>query len=322
MFMPNAPESSGLKVLVTCPPMLRAMDEYRSQFSAKRIEVVTPDVVQIIPEDELVQLVPKFDGWIIGDDPATARVFEAAKAGRLKAAVKWGVGVDNVDFAACRRLGIPISNTPGMFGREVADVAMGYVIALARHTFEIDQGVKAGRWPKPAGISLAGRTVALVGFGDIGRNAAKRLLAAETNVIAYDPFFKPAAGLESVQPAAWPQRIEEADFLVLTCALTAENRHLVNARALALAKPGLRVVNVARGPLIDEPALCAALESGRVHSAALDVFEEEPLPAASLLRQFGSRCVFGSHNGSNTVDAVRRTSEHAIRLLFGYLKLN
>jgi D-3-phosphoglycerate dehydrogenase len=302
--------------------MLRAIDEFRPVFAAKGIELSAPNVTQILPEAELIELVPQFDGWIIGDDPATGKVFEAGKAGHLKAAVKWGVGVDNVNFAACKRLGIPISNTPGMFGREVADVAMGYVIGLARHTFEIDHGVKSGLWPKPAGISLAGRTVALVGFGDIGRNTAKRLIASEMKVIAYDPYFKPAEGLEAVQSAVWPQRLAEADFLVLTCALTKENLHLVNATTLNQTKPGVRIVNVARGPLIDEPALVAALASRHVHSAALDVFEEEPLPASSALRSFGYRCVFGAHNGSNTTDAVRRTSEHAIKLLFGYLNLN
>ncbi len=310
-----------MKVLITCPPMLRAIDSFRPIFAARGIEITTPNVVQILSEVELIELVPQFDGWIIGDDPATATVFEAGKAGRLKAAVKWGVGVDNVDFSACKRLGIPISNTPGMFGREVADVALGYVIALARQTFEIDRAVKAGGWIKPAGISLADKTVALAGFGDIGRNTAKRLLASEMKVIAYDPFFKPSAGLEAVESAVWPARIEEADFIVITCALTRENRHLLGAKALEQAKPGVRVVNVARGPLVDEQSLAAALASGKVHSAALDVFEVEPLPTDSPLRSFGDRCLFGSHNSSNTTDAVERTSLKAIDLMTGFLGL-
>ncbi len=301
--------------------MLRAIERFRPLFAARGIEITTPDVVQILSEEELVTLVPQFDGWIIGDDPATARVFEAGQAGRLKAAVKWGVGVDNVDFAACKRLGIPISNTPGMFGREVADIALGYVIALARETFSIDRAVKAGGWIKPAGISLAGKTVALAGFGDIGRNTAKRLLAAEMKVIAYDPFFKPAPGLEAVESAVWPERLEEADFIVITCALTKENRHMLGQRSLFQAKPGVRVVNVARGPLVDEGALVEALASGKVHSAALDVFEVEPLPAESLLLAFGDRCLFGSHNSSNTIDAVERTSLKAIDLMTGFLGL-
>jgi D-3-phosphoglycerate dehydrogenase len=310
----NAP----LKVLITCPPMLRMVDSFRPLFAQHGVEITTPDVVQILSVEELKQLVPQHDGWIIGDDPATRDVFEAGKAGRLKAAVKWGIGVDNVDFAACKHLGIPIVNTPNMFGGEVADVAMGYVIALARETFEIDRGVRAGQWPKPRGISLAGKTVALVGFGDIGRNTARRLLAADMKVIAYDPFAQVPPELIAVQMAPWPQRVEEADFIVVNCALTPSSRHMVNAEVLARAKRGVRVVNVGRGPVVDEAALTAALESGQVFSAALDVFEVEPLPSDSPLRKH-ERCVFGSHNASNTADAVARTSQVAIDRLMEFL---
>jgi D-3-phosphoglycerate dehydrogenase len=112
--------------------------------------------------------------------------------------------------------------------------------------------------------------------------------------------------------------VGEADFIVLTCALTRENHHMLNGSVLAGASRGVRVVNVARGPLIDEAALVAALRSGQVGAAALDVFEEEPLPSESPLRQF-EQCVLGSHNGSNTVDGVRRASERAMELLFGFL---
>lgn len=314
--------SESLKVLVTCPPMLGMIDSFQVQLEQHGMIVTAPTVVQTLSVEELIELVPQHHGWIIGDDPATRAVFEAGQAGWLKAAVKWGIGVDNVDFAACQDLGIPITNTPNMFGAEVADVAMGYVIASSRETFEIDRAVRAGHWPKPRGISLAGKTVALVGFGDIGKSAAKRLLAADMRVIAYDPFAAPSAHdapeLSAVQRAAWPQRLEEADFILVTCALTASSRHLVNAETLAQAKPGVRVVNVGRGPVIDEAALEAALRAGQVHSAALDVFEVEPLPADSYLRQH-PRCVFGSHNASNTADAVARTSEIAIDKLAEFL---
>lgn len=307
-----------LRVLVTCPPMLGMIDAFRPIFDSKGIELTAPKVVQTLCVEELKSLVPQHDGWIIGDDPATREVFAAGRSGRLKAAVKWGIGVDNVDLAACRDLGIPIANTPNMFGGEVADVAVGYVVALARETFEIDRGVRAGGWPKPRGISLPGKTAAVIGFGDIGRNVAKRLAAADMKIIAYDPAVTGADAPKSVDIEVWPHRLEEADFIVVTCALTASSRHLVNAKTLAQARKGVRVVNVSRGPVIDEPALINALQSGQVYSAALDVFEQEPLPMDSPLRG-QPRCVFGSHNASNTSDAVDRTSRAAIARLFEYL---
>ncbi len=307
-----------MRVLVTCPPMLGLFDEFREAFLAKGIEGVPAKVTQVMSEEELIATLPEFDGWIIGDDPATRRVFEAGKAGKLKAAVKWGVGVDNVDFAACRDLGIPITNTPGMFGREVADVAITYVLGLARETFRIDREIRLnGGWPKPAGISTWNKTVALVGFGDIGRQTARRLLACDMKVIAYDPYYKSVDGIE-VETANWPSRVEEADYIVFTCPLTTETRGMFNRTLLTRMKPGVRIVNVSRGPIIDESALIDALQSGLVHSSALDVFEIEPLPAASPLRNM-ERCIFGSHNGSNTIDAVRRVSLLAVDKISGFL---
>lgn len=307
-----------MKVLVTCPPMLGMIDEFRPLFERHGIEVTAPNVVQIMSEDELSALLPEHDAWIIGDDPATRRVFQAGHAGRLRAAVKWGIGVDNVDFTACKELGIPITNCPNMFGAEVADVAMSYVAALARDTYGIDRAVRRGEWPKPRGISLNGKVMALVGFGDIGRNVARRALASDMHVVVYDPFYKPDPAMPSVKSAVWPARIEEADFIVMTCSLNAANRHMLNHDVLAKAKKGVRVVNVARGPLIAEQALIQAMRDGIVHSVALDVFEVEPLPANSPLREFEGT-IFGSHNGSNTADAVRRCSEQAVATLLGYL---
>jgi D-3-phosphoglycerate dehydrogenase len=300
--------------------MLRMMDELVGLFSARGVGVHCPEVVQTLPESELIALVPRFDGWIIGDDPATAAVLKAGRAGRLKAAVKWGIGVDNVDLGAARALDLPLSNTPQMFGSEVADVAMGYLIGLARETFFIDREVRRGCWPKPRGVSLAGKVLGLVGFGDIGRKLARRALASGMSVCAYDPAFTPDPAVPEVMGADWPAGIEGSDFLVFACALTADNRQMLNAEVLARVKPGVRIVNVARGGLIDERALEQALAEGRVHSVALDVFEAEPLPPSSPLRGL-DRCIFGSHNASNTAEAVRRTSERAIGILFGYLGL-
>ena len=308
------------QVVVTCPPMLGLIEEFTEYAAARGVELVPAKVTQILSEPELKELIPNYDGWIIGDDPATRDVFETAKAGQLTAAVKWGIGVDNVDFAACKELGIPIINTPMMFGREVADIGVAYVIGLARHLFEIDRQVKGDKaWPKPPGISLAGKKVGVIGMGDIGRNVIKRLMACEMDVTAYDPGVEGDGGLAGLGRAAWPEQVGEMDFLVFTCALNQHNHHMLNGDVLAQCKDGIRIVNVARGPLIDEAALISALQSGKVYSAALDVFEVEPLPNESPLRDM-PRCIFGTHNGSNTKDAVIRASHVAIDKISEFLQ--
>jgi D-3-phosphoglycerate dehydrogenase len=299
--------------------MIGQIDRFRPAFEAKGVEVIVPEnFVQMLNEAQLIEILPNFDGWIIGDDLATKQVFEAGKRGKLKAAVKWGIGIDNVDMQAAKILGIPISNTPYMFGGEVADLAVGYTIALARYTHLIDKEIKAGKWTKPAGISLAGKTVGLVGFGDIGRNIAKRLFAADMVLNVYDPYAKEKDNYSNYNFFTFPNQLEEADFVILASALTPENKHLINTQILNKMKDGVRIVNISRGGLIDENALVEALQSKKVHSVALDVFENEPLPMDSPLRNF-ENTIFGSHNGSNTIDGVIRASRRAMSLLFEFL---
>lgn len=305
-------------VVVTCPPMLGQIGLFMDYAAERGLKLHPAKVTQILSEEELKAMLPDYDGWIIGDDPATRAVFEAGQTGRLRAAVKWGIGVDNVDFAACKDLGIPIINTPMMFGQEVADVATAFVIGLARQLFVIDRGVRAGKWLKPAGISLSGRRVGVIGLGDIGRNTVTRMQALGLQVVAYDPGVEGNLGIAGLERAVWPERVEECDFLVFTCALNKHNFHMLNAEVLARCQEGVRIVNVARGPLIDEAALIAALQSGHVHSAALDVFEVEPLPDGSPLREM-ERVILGTHNGSNTIDGVIRASHTAIDRLAGFL---
>lgn len=306
-----------MKILVTCPPMLGMRAQFLPLMEQYGVEAVCADVVQTMSEAELIKTLPQYDGWIIGDDPATRSVFEAGKSGKLKAAVKWGIGVDNVDFKACKDLGIPITNTPDMFGAEVADVGVSYLIALARETFYIDREIRAGNWPKNRGISLAGKSVGLIGFGDIGRSAGLRLTAFGMNVLAYDPGLS-VINDPNISLTQWPNRIEECDFIMFTCSLNQQNKHMLNSDILSRCKDGVRIVNVARGPLIDELALCRSLKSGKVHSAALDVFEVEPLPIDSYLRTH-PLCILGSHNGSNTSDAVAKTNIIAIEKLMSFL---
>jgi len=310
-----------MKILVTCPPMLGLIEEFRADFEAKGVTLLTPNIVQTLSEKELIQILPTVDGWIIGDDPATRQVFEAGVKGKLKAAVKWGVGTDNVDFEACKDLGIPIINTPNMFGAEVAGIAVSYVIGLARQTYQINDAVKLGGWIKPAGISLTGRTAAVIGFGDIGKATAKRLLAFDMDVQVYDPYAERSdEDLKKYSFLTWPKRLNKADFVIATCSLNDQTRYMINQETITQMKDGVRIVNVSRGPIINEKDLIAALSTGKVHSAGLDVFEVEPLPLESPLRNY-DKCIFGTHNGSNTIDGVRRATKQAMKSIFEFLDL-
>jgi len=294
--------------------MIRAIDSLKDEFARRGAEVVCPEFKQTLSVGELLKLVPQHDGWIIGDDPATAQVFRAGKDGRLRAAVKWGAGTDNVDFAGASECGFNIVNTPGTFGEEASDVAIAYLIGLARDLFFVDREVRNGKWPKPSGTSLQGKTVGVVGYGHIGRAAVRKLNALGTTVVVYDPMVS-AASVEGATLAQWPERLGELDFLVLACALTDKNKHMLDAEAFERMRHGIRIINVSRGGLINQAALQRALDSGHVAGAALEVFEEEPPPSEEpLLRH--PHCIFGSHNSSNTSEAVLRTSIIAIELLF------
>ncbi len=302
--------------------MLRQIENFRKTFEQNGIEIITPEVVQVLSEEELIKIVPDVDGWIIGDDPATKKVFTEAKKGKLKAAVKWGVGVDNVDFNACKELNIPISNTPNMFGGEVADLAVGYLIGLARESYFIDKEVRKGNWVKPSGISISGKTIAVIGLGDIGRQTVNRLKGFNVKILGYDPFVDNSLdALRDVHFLPLDDIFMRSDFIILTCALTESSKHLINAKSISKMKDGVRLINVSRGPLINENDLIIALLSGKVHSAALDVFEVEPLSKNSELLKL-DKCIFGTHNGSNTIEAVSRASIKAIDILFNYLGIN
>lgn len=303
------------RVLVTCPQLQRTIEEHRARLEGDGIEIVIPrDVQQQLSEEELIDLLPGSDGIIAGDDPLTAEVL--AHADRLRVISKWGVGIDNIDLGAAARLGIRVANTPGMFGDEVADVVIGYLILMARQLHRVDTLAKSGEWPKVEGVSLAGRTMGIVGLGAIGRAVAKRAISMGMTVMGTDiDETNAAAGAAlGVRLASFEELLSQVDVLTLNCPLTADNRHMINAATLGTMRRGAWIINTARGPLIDEAALVAALASGGVGAAALDVFEVEPLPADSALREF-ENVILGSHNSSNTAEAVRRTNLHAIQNL-------
>lgn len=302
----------SVRVLVSCVQMQRELPAFEGMLARLGVALVVPRINgQQLSEDDLCRVVHDVDGVIAGDDPFTARVLDTAP--QLRVISKWGVGTDAIDHEAAARRGVAVTNTPGVFADEVADMALGYLLLLARRQHVVDRVVRAGGWPKVEGETLRGRALGILGMGSIGRAVAPRGAAVGMTVLGADP--SPAAqqaasadGIEVVDTATVFTR---SDYLVLCAPLTPQTRHVVNARALRSMRRGARLVNVSRGALVDEKALVEALCSGQLAGAALDVYEDEPLPEGSPLRRL-DHVVLGAHNGSNTRQAVARTSRAAV----------
>jgi len=207
----------------------------------------------------------------------TAKLLAGAE--RLTVIGRAGVGVDNVDLDAATKQGIVVMNTPGGNAVSVAEHTLALLLALARRIPQADASLKQGRWEKKKlqGIELRSKTLGLLGFGQIGREVARLAQAFEMEVIAYDPYVSSRVATElNVKLVSLQDLLKASDFISLHASATPETQHLLNARTLAETRPGVRIVNCARGELIDEADLLAALESGQVAAAALDVFAQEP----------------------------------------------
>lgn len=304
-------------ILVSCVHLQRRFGLFAEEFAERGLRVALPEVTQQLSESWLLDNVARFRGVIAGDDPFTAEVIEKGSNGELEALVKWGIGTDAIDIDACRRNGVAFANTPDVFGNEVADVACGYIIMLARQLHRVHESVLAGGWEKPIGMSLSGKSLGIIGLGSIGRAIAIRGDSFGMRVLGAD-IVSPDFDLPSVEMCTFDEVLRRADVLVLACNLTKDNHHLIDEETIGRMKEGAFLVNVARGPLVREEDLVQALRDGGLAGAALDVFEEEPLPTDSELRQIES-CILGSHNGSNTVEAVARVNRMAVDRLFELL---
>jgi D-3-phosphoglycerate dehydrogenase len=235
-------------------------------------------------------------------------------APKLALVARAGVGVDNVDMAAATARGIRVVNAPAAATTSVAELTLALYLLLVRGLYPSMVSTKSGRWERGAhGRELAGRTVGFLGYGRIAREVARRLEPFGVPTIAYDPFVPTAVDRTEIVP--WETLLARSDIVSVHAALTAENRHLLDARAFAQMKPGAFLVNVARGPLVDEAALLGTLKAGRLAGAALDVFEVEPpvnrelleLPNVIATPHIGAMTVEGqARAGAETVDEVLR----------------
>ena len=307
------------RVLISAPRFLSVLEEFRSRLEAADIEIVTVPVRQRLSEAELLVVVETIDGAICGDDEFTKKVLRAAP--RLKVISKWGTGIDSIDTDAAARLGIRVCNTPNAFTDAVADTTLGYVLSFARGLLWMDREVRSGLWIKPDLISLRECTLGVVGVGNIGKAVVRRARAFEARVVGTDPVAVNASFVAETDIVMMPlnQLLRESDFVSLHCDLNPTSFHLIGRAELNAMKSSAYLINTARGPIIDEAALIDALRDKQIAGAALDVFELEPLPLDSPLREFPN-CLFATHNANSSPEAHRRVHESTVENLLNGLR--
>jgi D-3-phosphoglycerate dehydrogenase / 2-oxoglutarate reductase len=295
-------------VAVTARSFRQVPGEHQELLRATGLPVRFAEADRPLDELELVELVRGCWGLIVGVDPVTAAVLDA---GPLRVVVRFGSGsgTDNVDMAAARRRGVRVAATPGANARSVAELAIGLLLALARHLVLHDREVRSGSWSRHTGIELAGRRLGVVGYGAVGRQVADIARALGMEVVATDPEIReadvPLVGLETL--------LASSDAVTLHTPLTDDTRGMIGAAELDRMGPQALLVNTSRGGLVDERALTEALAGGRIRGAAFDTFEREPPEGSRLLEL--DNFVASPHAGGATVEAVSRAGIAAVREL-------
>lgn len=268
---------------------------------------------QPLSSQELLARIPGYDALILGLDHCDASVIEVAD--KLKVISRNGAGYDKVDIEAARSKNIVVMYAPGMNTLGVAELTMGLMYALARDIPNIATNARQAKWQRSQGWELSGKTLGIIGLGAIGREVAKRALANDMRVIAFDPY---ATAYSSVELTDLDSVIRQADILSLHTALTSETHYLINAERLTQMKDGAYLINTARGGLVNELALYNALTNGKLAGAAMDAFEQEP-PHGNVLLELPN-FIATPHIGANTKESVARANLQAAKNVLDILQ--
>lgn len=309
-------------VLFSAPYMIPSLDRFHPLLAKYGIELIVVPVKERLEEHEILQFAGKFDGAICGDDKYTARALEACSP-RLKVVSKWGTGIDSIDAAAAARMGVKVGRTPNAFTLPVADTVLGYMLDFARRLPWMDQAMKSGHWEKIPGRSLSECTLGVVGIGNCGKAVLRRARAFGMKLLGNDIIpISPDFLLENcVEMTSLEDLLRRADFVSLNCDLNPTSYHLINSSTLACMRSSAILINAARGPVVDEPALIEALQKGTIAGAGLDVYETEPLPIDSPLLQLDN-VLLAPHNANSSPSAWERVHRNTLRNLLEGLGLD
>jgi D-3-phosphoglycerate dehydrogenase len=287
-------------------------------FEEKDIEIIIPPVNERLEEDELLRYVSEIDGAICGDDRFTSKVLQAAP--KLKVISKWGTGIDSIDQDSCRELGIQIRNTRDAFSIPVADTVIGYILCFCRNIPWMDRQMHIGTWDKIACRSIHECSLGIIGVGDVGKAVARRAASLGMSVAGNDIVDMPKSFLSDTEIKMLPkeQLLGQVDFVSLNCDLNSTSHHLMDYQMFSLMKSDAIIINTSRGPVIKETDLIRALKEKKIGGAALDVFEQEPLPGDSPLLQMDN-VLLSPHNANSSPEAWEAVHRNTIQNLFDVL---
>lgn len=305
-------------VLISAPYMMPFMHRFTPILESFGLKVIIPTVNERLEAEDILRYAGKFEGTICGDDRYTAAVIEACSP-QLKVLSKWGTGIDSLDQEAAERFGVKIYRTPNAFTVPVSESVMGSMLCFARNLPWMDKAMKAGEWKKIPGHTLSESVLGVIGVGNIGKAVIRRarpfgMKILGNDIVPIEPDFIIEQGVEMTSLV---DLLSRADYISLNTSLTPSAYHLINADTLRHVKKNAVLINASRGPVVHEEALIAALQEGRLRGAALDVFEEEPLPKDSPLMEMDN-VMLSPHNTNSSPFFWERIHWNSIRnLLLG-----
>jgi D-3-phosphoglycerate dehydrogenase len=306
------------KVLVSAPYFLPVIESWRPRLAKEGVELIAARVNERLSEEELLEVVADIDGIICGDDRITQRVLEVAP--RLKVISKWGTGIDSIDAEAAAARGIPVCRTRNAFSEPVADSALGYMLTFARKMTGLDRDIRQGRWEKPQLMALGECILGVVGVGDCGKAVVRRAVSFGMRVLGNDIIELPADFIDAtgLEVVSLEKLLATSDFVSLHTDLNDTSYHLISKEQLEQMKTGAYLINTSRGPVVNEPDLVDALQQRTIAGAALDVFEDEPLPVDSPLRELDN-CLLAPHTANSSPMAWDRVHKSTVRNLLEVL---
>lgn len=288
--------------------------EYIEQMRAAGLTVDVRD--DITPEDLMKEL-PNYDGMVVRSRTKVRKdLIDVCP--NLKVIVRGGAGLDTIDHEYAKTKGIAVMNTPLANSKSVAELAIGYMLMLARSLYAASATMKAEKWEKKAfnGDEIGGKTLGLIGIGNIGKETAKRAIAMDMSVVAYDPYVNEAPN--GIKLVSLDELLAQADYISLHLPKTKESANMIGAEQFAKMKNGVRIINCARGGIVNEDALYEALTNGKVAGAALDVFNEEPPTDWKLAKL--DNVIASPHIGAATKEAQARVGAEVAEKLIAFSK--